>query len=492
MKKLIPLIVLILCVCLLCSCSLTQPGTDGTAGARLPSSEGIDWNKTASGKGKAARPAGFELPISFTSASLPYKTHNIEYHYDDVKINAYMPDLFYIGDEAVREKLTSFCKGMLNDFFDEVLALEVPNKPDRVTSAEAYASCYTDVLSDYIVINFTTSYYFTTYRYDENGNTVYDDPDEPLSGYTDDYFVFDLRTGERLMLADLFYSDADYAERLNTIIAKDLDEEYDGIKRPFEGIPENYENFRLSSGGGLDITFPDENPYTEYSYTVSIPLWKIRDIIALKPTDEALFSEEAKTSPDQYGDTLKLYDVYLDNSDYIFDIETLENGDTTIKLRSTDPDAPDLTEINETLKKINDDVLASDAWQKAKKDEYNEVNYDCSVTVNLVNINISVYYGTYDDEGNWQYDDYGSRACYDLNTGKQLFLSDVITSEAEAVSYINGDLAADSEDTFAPPANFSAGLPVNVGTYGASFIYDGEYYYLDLSCIKPTVWSDTK
>ncbi|MBQ3824009.1 MAG: hypothetical protein II808_02245, partial [Clostridia bacterium] len=320
----------------------------------------------------------------------------------------------------------------------------------------------------------------------------YDDPDEPLNSYTDDYFVFSLKTGERLSLADLFYSDSDYAERLNTLIAKDLDEAYDGIKRPFEGIPENYENFRLTSSGDLDITFPEQNPYTEYSYTVVIPFWKLRDIIALAPTDMSFLSEEALTVPDSYGDTASISDIYFENSDYIFDIETLDNGDTGIKLRSTDPDAPDLTEINNTLEKYNADVLASEAWQKAKADQYNEVNYDCNVTVNLVNINISVYYGEYNDEGNWEYDDYGLRSCYDLNTGKELFLSDVITSEADVVSYINGDIATDSDAPFAPPANFSEGVPVNVVSYGASFVYDGDYYYVDSEYINPSIWGDTK
>ena len=489
MKKLPVAVILILCVFLLCACSLKDiTSLISGSSALLPSSGGIDWNNTAKGKGKVSRPADFVKPISFTTASIPYKTHNIEYHYDDILITAYLPDMYFIGDDTIRDKISTFCKSSIDAFIDEVTSLPVPNKPDRVTSAEAYASCYCTVVSNYITVNVNTSYYFTTYRYDDDGRTVYDDPDEPLSAYTDEYSVFDLRTGERLSISDLFYSDSNYADIINAFIAKDLDESFDDLKRPFKGIPKDYNGFSLSSSGYLDIIFPEVNPYTDYSYTVEIPFWALRNDICLEPAEKTLFSDEALTVPDDFGDTLLIYDMYFNNSDYVFDTALSDNGESTVSIRSTDPDAPDLAPVNELLKKCNDDVLASDVWQKAKADEFSEINYDCSVIVNIVNISISAYYSDMDTSGEWDYYDYVRQACFDLNTGKELFLSDVITSEADLINNMNGN----SDENFALPEGFSLGTPVSISSYGLSFTYGDRFFYADNSVINNSVWRDTK
>lgn len=92
--------------------------------------------------------------------------------------------------------------------------------------------------------------------------------------------VFDLKTGKRLTLSDLFYDSVNYIDIINSKIVSDLNVTFEGDplselmqKRSFPGIPMNYPYFYVNYGY-LYMDFPHGNPFFSYKESLDIRLDK--------------------------------------------------------------------------------------------------------------------------------------------------------------------------------------------------------------------------
>lgn len=121
-----------------------------------------------------------------------------------------------------------------------------------------------------------------------------DDNFDYLEIFNDEhYFTYDLKNNKELKLSDLFYSDVRYVEVINSAIRDYMDSinNEDGYtdfmfetKRPFMGIPDNFEGFYMSSGN-LMISFGKNNPYFEYGFTIPMNLYTYQNDIFIEDLD---------------------------------------------------------------------------------------------------------------------------------------------------------------------------------------------------------------
>ena len=134
-----------------------------------------------------------------------------------------------------------------------------------------------------------------TYSTDASGlNTEYVDYRDSLT--------LDLHTGEEIQLSDLFLSDSDYLNTLNSLVSDYLSHQqateeygrefgYITLTRPFTGLNEN-QKFNLTENA-LMLIFDYDTPEFDtknYPMTINIPYKDLEDILAIK---ERFYSEDS-------------------------------------------------------------------------------------------------------------------------------------------------------------------------------------------------------
>lgn len=151
---------------------------------------------------------------------------------------------------------------------------------------------------------------------------TYDTPDGPdptnYVEYTDS-ITLDLRTGEEILLEDLFVTGSNYKERLNTLIKSYLNNEYAedeysewfssiGLVAPFTGIKDTQKFFLTETALSLLIDYETpEFDTRNYSNRIYISFYDLQDILAIK---ERFYNPEENLFDFEYDKTYSLIDNY--------------------------------------------------------------------------------------------------------------------------------------------------------------------------------------
>ncbi len=489
MKKIFGAFLLIFLLLLSACASPEEPAPEEPQLARLPVTDGINWNALASGGGTAVRPAGFETPISYTTVYFPTENKEINYSDGPLYVTISLPDLDFLTNKQAADKITSLLRTDGGIFLEKAKSFELPYKEGYVTSANGYCYFYFEIVGQYISVTADASFNANTSK--ENPDGSWEWGEDFVSEYYNEFYCFDAKTGERLTVADVFFTDCDYAALLNPMIASYLyNESWEDPIRPFRGLPEGYKSFAVYSGG-LVISLPADSPYTQYSFNVDIPFWSIRQGFDLKPTDKADFKEKYFIKTDENEYPAEINARVMENSDYSF--MTLHDDDPNspsgivLSCRSADPPAS-LDKINAEIAKLFKEIKDSDVYKNADKDLYLYVDTVSSVYSNVFSFTISFNYAV--NKGNDDYEYFGveRRGSFDLLTGEEIFLSDAVLSEEACIEYLK-------QNEWNPPdfpSGFSKELPVCVYADGLSFVYEEEYFYVNASVLRPDLWRNIK
>lgn len=258
---------------LLSSCAL--PASKSAAyvpvQAELARSGGVDWNEVSESiMGTGGRASGHFDNIYFYTPDndLPFYIENgPETEINGITHYCSNTQVQYFKNTALQDEINNFIISetqRLNgndDFFAEYVTPDMLDA-DEVTQTHSTSSDLVfcgNVAS--VIISDIQYFYSSSEKYPTLGS---------LYRPTLSYACYDMSSGRRLSLCDLFTDDTDVAALLDPIIAAELSAIDGGPARPFRGLPNDYPYFALYEGY-LNIYLPWENPYTTEEYYISIP-----------------------------------------------------------------------------------------------------------------------------------------------------------------------------------------------------------------------------
>ncbi|HSR04957.1 MAG TPA: DUF3298 domain-containing protein, partial [Proteiniclasticum sp.] len=175
--------------------------------------------------------------------------------------------------------------------------------------------------SEYITTSMTFSYY-NIISVNSVASRTYKTPDakdyDNFVEYTDT-ITLDLKTGEEIILEDLFITDSNYKERLNELIRAYLNNEYAEdeysewyssitLVAPFSGIKDT-QKFMLTENA-LSLVIDYETPEFDtmnYYTRINIPYYDLQDILAIK---ERFYDSEDPIFDHEYDLSYTLIDYY--------------------------------------------------------------------------------------------------------------------------------------------------------------------------------------
>jgi len=175
--------------------------------------------------------------------------------------------------------------------------------------------------SEYITTSMTFSYY-NIISVNTVASRTYKTPDakdyENFVEYTDT-ITLDLKTGEEILLEDLFITDYNYKERLNKLIKAYLNNEYAEdeysewfssitLVAPFSGIKDTQKFMLTENALSLIIDYETPEFDTKNYYTrINIPFYDLQDILAIK---ERFYDSEVTVFDHEYDLSYTLIDYY--------------------------------------------------------------------------------------------------------------------------------------------------------------------------------------
>jgi len=175
--------------------------------------------------------------------------------------------------------------------------------------------------SEYVTTTMDSNY-CNIISVNSTNSRTYDTPDGPdptnFVEYTDS-ITLDLRTGEEVMLEDLFVTGSNYKEHLNTLIKSYLNNEYAedeysewfssiGLVAPFTGIKDTQKFFLTETALSLLIDYETpEFDTNNYSNRIYISFYDLRDILAIK---ERFYNPEETLFDIDFEKTYSLIDNY--------------------------------------------------------------------------------------------------------------------------------------------------------------------------------------
>ncbi len=136
-----------------------------------------------------------------------------------------------------------------------------------------------------------------------------------------DTLTLDLKTGEDIMLEDLFTTDSNYKERLNEYIKAYLDKEFAedeysewysviSLVAPFKGIEDNQKYILTENALSLIIDYETPEFNTRNTFQrINIPYYDLQDILAL---EQRFYNDDDNIFDHQYEKSYTLIDHYDD------------------------------------------------------------------------------------------------------------------------------------------------------------------------------------
>lgn len=449
--------------------------------AELPAGSGIDWNKTISGGGKLTRSADDESVYYIVSFNPPYDMEDLSYNDNDSFVTIYKPVFSCFASDAVNDAVNAIIEQETADYIsDSNEAFSVTNDVENglYYRKNGWASFYVEIVGNYINISFERMINCYSYVLDES---EYEEFVESVAfEYTTNNYCLDLKTGKRLTIEDIFYSDCDLGKLLGVAIASSLDSWDNSLKRPFRGLPEKWTDFSLTSGGELIIRFPESNPYTTAGASIAIPLWKLREHIRIGDTDMSLVT---KLGTEDYEDfESEPYTHYLTNTD--FTVVTLEKDGVDIMqvvqhkageygLGSINPEIEKM--CREMAAKIPSDII----WEYEPT-----INKECYVNANIVSVSLSLAFSV---DGKWSLNE--MRASFDLETGKRLTAGDIALLDHPDIDASLAYLSTPMPDNIAESTNAC------LNQYGTAIIGwgNGQYSaFIERRFINTDLWRNIK
>ena len=454
-----------------CSGNPSGPVSDQTVKpATLPSSGNVDWNSYSS---------------SWTGTG---KTHSDFYSgiYYDVIYSAcaeYQDSETYTDEMGVEHSITSFkltklknkeLQARINeDITENIKTLSghtdffEKNMPENPAEADCHAissvfcnfSAFGNLLN--ISVHRLDSVYYSEKQ--DDGTLAM------REAYDGDfiYTTYDLMTGEKLLLSDLFVNGVDLGALLNPLAAEKLSSESfsmyatadsEGLMRPFRGLPENYPHFILTYQY-LEIYFPSGNPYIEGSKGILIPVELISPYLS-QPSAELSGFYDDDVVIERYIRPSGIIDTtYPPETLNLFGVKTLNTDVYTLKCPS---DPQKVEKVNEALKKEYEYLgsLENPGLMPFSPDNsysYSFLNAYASF------LSLEVFASSFN---NGDFETISFCRCYDLETGRAVPLSDV-TGDKDQLTAVLAEYGIKIDD-YSSFYNYTVNSPSEITVYDSN------------------------
>jgi len=329
-----------------------------------------------------------------------------------------------VSDEATEVFLND------NSFFDENL------KEEYFEMDNTYFSRSIDPTVTFCgnIVNFNIYCYESIFCYDEGGDDYVD-----MNRISAMISCYDMESGKKLALEDLFVNGTDVSALLNPLIAKNLgSDENNVLIRPFRGLPANYPYFSLYDDF-LSIYLPEENPYTTGNFYVNIPINEVEAYLARPTADiKACVPQSCVLRPAFRGD--KAFVATADKAEEMYAFGKAEMAFMPHYVRSTAGNDTTADMINRDLKNVYSHLALMeypDEWQ-----EYDDMGLSCYKSV----YNDIIIYRPFlwlhiecsisDDEGLYPTKFVAVHRCYNTKTGQPIPLSELIRDEEGLKEYL--------------------------------------------------------
>ena len=416
-----------------------EPLSPGNNLTDLPSGSGINWNKTINGGGNLTRTVNDQDIYFIVSFNPPYDIVDLSHNDNDSFVTIYKPVFSCFASDEVNNAVNAIIENETNRYIlDSDKAFAVTNDLENgiYYRKNGWLGFYVEIVGNYINISVERMINCYSYILDESEYEEF--KESVVFSYITENYCLDLKTGARLTIEDLFYSNCNLGRLLGVTTASALDSWDTPLKRPFRGLPSGWTDFCLSSDGELILSFPESNPYTTANASISIPLWKLREHIRIEATDMSLLS---KLGSENYADfESEPYIHYLMNTD--FTVVTLEkDGIDIMQVVQHKSGDYGLENINTQIESLCKE-MATFVPKDAEFEHDPTIMKECYVNANIVSVSLSLAF-TYD--GKWQIKEL--RASFDLITGKRLTAGDMVHFEhpdlSESLSYLPSPMPKD-------------------------------------------------
>lgn len=418
-----------------------------------------------------------------------YDDRHEEFNFLGIDYNINYAYLTKIDDKKVEGELN----GLISKKIKEIMAKDLDWKFDN-DDFDDYTREHNIYLNSNVWGN-VISFYFTSNAYmqlEDNGNYDFVTVDESSS-----FFTYDLKNKRIMKLSDLFYNDVKYIELINKEIESFVSSEsilfeniyYMEQKRPFIGIPENYDGFYVTPGY-LMINFGNDNPYYQFPLTIPINYYTYQNEICI---------EDSKT--EDYLRTDELDNIYVFESPIERDFKKitpyLYNGELIVNRIKSGLKSDVVKKINKELDNVekifNKENITKDNdlfGEEFKEKEYYVEMYNDMLSnekTTLFIYNYSLIHSGKDESGEETYDVVyfiNQNLVFDNKTGERLKVSDLF--DEDELNLIKSKLKTefDLDDEKLKQIDDMKNFFYNEN-YNISFEFgDGEYYGLELSEIR--------
>lgn len=190
--------------------------------------------------------------------------------------------------------------------------------------------------------------------------------------------VFDLKTGEKLELSDMFFEGTDFLTKLNSLIEEEINMPYYEPVREFAGLREGIYDFDLNS-----LVLDTNNPYTEYETYVYYYYQMMGDIVtAFRRDISGMFEDEVQQKLNVVMNNEYTEPVYTQDLGFVY----THFGDDTALI-----DSKTAERINGEIDKATENKLLVDSLKKNLQLLYEIEDFDKFVSEATIRVSASVY-----------------------------------------------------------------------------------------------------
>jgi len=409
----------------------SEPELPPVEPAVLPVSGGVDWNTAP----ESAMGTGGDMPqdaSTATWAAWDFYSYSYEEPYvaDDLSRTVSVNQLTGLTNTVLQQRINETVQQQI----DALIADAAPIDAARAKAAtlgegvtcQMNDNIYTNAYIVGQILSVSVGRELYAAYMDENGEYISTEGNCQLEAR-----CYSLRDGSELLLSDLFSDDCDYAALLRQLVGKQLNKQSE-LKRPFRGLPADYDKFILS-GGAMQLWIPGENPYIDtvfgyptYVYLSLDQLYPYMPLLQGNPAEHLLPNAEVRRQ-------------LLQNSTLRFDAASFqlppalaqeEMSFTTIRLRQAEGVAA--AEINAALERLEADIASGAALGLEELPPYDYGWVQCEYIAYQNHICV-FYYISLGSEGSshWRIE-----RTFDLRTGEMLRLRDVVLDEAAVLQQL--------------------------------------------------------
>lgn len=283
--------------------------------------------------------------------------------------------------------------------------------------------------------------------------------------------TWDLKQKKQVLLKDLF-DGTDYIESINSHIRRQLcstESEEWVLKRPFDGIDGDYSLFCFGPGMGqgarygmthLEFIFPEDNPYFTYLYTVSIPLYDLRQLLKPETMGDSPLTAGVEQSKLEYSAYAYSLPARIMPDTQLCETEAMETKESNVSRREVMvaemADGGVMAKINSQLKEFyaaHSNQKIKEAIKRAVEDKKAAYKDHSQIRVQpkaeefggflLFQWEVYVYSNENNSNDGAAFEEVlnslfqSERMYFDLATGKKLTLADILSPEFYQTKYYN-------------------------------------------------------